>query len=150
MLKCIHSSSVCTAIHLPTSKWLRVAYGTKSYPAFSIIPKKFSYQIWCQKSTSEHAVFPLPSCQAWKRYLEHTQKMALQNQTVRSTKMKRTKVATSTYAERRTLREQNRLRSERMSHALKNNGCRNFWSEIRKINRKSTSVPPSDDGTKYW
>ena len=51
------------------------------------------------------------------------------------------------FAARRILRQQNRLRSERMAHALMDNHGRNFWSEIRRINSKPTSVPPSVDGT---
>ena len=51
------------------------------------------------------------------------------------------------YAVRRTLRQQNRLRSERMAHALIDNHGHDFWSEIRRINSKPTSVPPSVDST---
>jgi len=47
------------------------------------------------------------------------------------------------YAVRRTLRQQNRLRSERMARALMDNRGRDFWSEIRRINSKPTSFPPS-------
>ena len=51
------------------------------------------------------------------------------------------------YSARRTLRQQNRLHSERMAHALIDNDGLDFWSEIRRINCKPTSVPPSVDGT---
>jgi len=61
-------------------------------------------------------------------------------------KLKRTKCLYK-YAARRILRLQNRLRSERMAHALMDNCGRDFWSTIRRINSKPTSVPPSVDGT---
>ena len=51
------------------------------------------------------------------------------------------------YAVRRTLRQHNRLHSERRAHALMDNRGRDFWSEIRGIKSKPTSVPPSFDGT---
>ena len=44
------------------------------------------------------------------------------------------------YAARWTLRQQNRLHSERIAHALMDNCGRDFWSEIRRINSKPTSL----------
>ena len=54
------------------------------------------------------------------------------------------KVATSSMLRDGT--QHNRLRSERMAHALMDNRGRDFWSEIGRINSNPTSVPPSVDG----
>jgi len=57
-------------------------------------------------------------------------------------KLKREHKSRYKYAVRQTLRQQNRLRSERMAHALMDNRGRDFWTEIRRINSKPTSVSP--------